>query len=176
MSSLSFNKTRLGFDPFDRAFGGIFFNRPTLVWGPRGSGKSLLSAQFSAKVLQTGERVCVMSDANPDDFFLDLQSLHVDVGSVLASGQLRTFSCRAIAAASPDGLLPFDEAVEELRGLCAGNNTPFFVFNTVVPWLAVAPDNVEARIEAFVSAIEELGITALLLLPRPASPAAFCIR
>ena len=90
MSSLSFNKTRLGFDPFDRAFGGIFFNRPTLVWVPRGSGKSLLSAQFSAKVLQTGERVCVMSDANPDDFFLDLQSLHVDVGSVLASGQLRT--------------------------------------------------------------------------------------
>ena len=84
----SFNKTRLGFDPFDKALGGIYFYQPTLIWGPRHSGKSLLSAQFAAKVLQTGERVCVMVEKTPRDFFLDVQHHNVEDGGRVRYVQL----------------------------------------------------------------------------------------
>ena len=180
----SFNKTRLGFDPFDKALGGIYFYQPTLIWGPRHSGKSLLSAQFAAKVLQTGERVCVMVENTPRDFFLDLQSLNVDVGEKVSSGQLLALSCKGFAdvhaaepgAAGPVGALPFPAAIEELRELATSKSILFFIFNSVIPWVAVPPAEVPARIETFVSALESMQLTSLLLLPRPASPAATHLR
>ena len=176
MSQLTFNKTRLGLAPFDHAFGGIYFNRPTLVWGSRDTGKSLLSAQFVAKVLQTGERVGILADDNPDGFFIDLQSLCVDVNKVVTSGQLIALSCKGFAGATATGALPFPAAVEELRGLVQAKSLGFAIFNTVVPWVAVSPDELEARIETFVSATEALGVTSLLTLPRPVSPTAVHLR
>ena len=181
----SFNKTRLGFDPVDKALGGIYFFEPTLIWGPRHSGKSLLSAQFAAKVLQTGERICVMVENNPRDFFLDLQSVNVDVGEAVGSGQLLALSCKGIADAHPaetgaaaggPTVLPFPEAIEELRQLVTAKSIPFFIFNSVIPWVAVPPDEVTTRVETFVSALESMQLTSLLLLPRPASPAATRLR
>ena len=177
--SLSFNKTRLGFDPLDKALGGIYFNHPTLVNGPRNSGKSLLSAQFAAKVLQTGERVCVMVESNPNDFFLDLQSVNVDVGAAVGSGQLLALSCKNFAdtqATAGSATLPFPAALEELRELTTSKSIPFFIFNTVLPWVAVPLAEMPARVEEFTSATETMGITSLLLLPRPASPAAVRLR
>ena len=179
----SLNKTRLGFDPIDKALGGIYFYEPTLIWGPRHSGKALLSAQFAAKVLQTGERVCVMVENNPRDFFLDLQSVNVDVGQVVGSGQLLALSCRRFAdshntdsGAGHPAVLPFPAATEELRQLASSKSVPFFIFDTVIPWVAVPSAEMNARVDAFISAIDSMQLTSLLLLPRPASPAATRLR
>ena len=176
MSGPTFNKTRLSFAPFDRAFGGIFFNRPTLIWGPRNSGRSLLAAQFVAKVIQSGERICILADSNPDPFFLDLKSLDVDVAKVINSKQLLALSCKGFTGISSTGILPFPKAIEELGNLVKEQSVGFVVFHSVVPWIAVQPDETEARVDEFVSATERFGITSLFTLPRPVSPAAIRLR
>ena len=169
----SFSTTRLGFAPFDKAFGGIYFNRPVLIHGPRNTGKSILAAQFTAKVLRTGESICVMSDSRPDDFLLELQSLKVDIHASLESGQLLPISVRQFSASGATSeTLPFPAALDELKSLAKSRSISFFVFNTVLPWVAVPGDQIDARVDAFLSTLADLSLTSILLLPRPVSPLA----
>ncbi|MBR1609103.1 MAG: hypothetical protein IJ678_05755, partial [Kiritimatiellae bacterium] len=175
------NKTRLGLDVFDRTFGGIYFGRATAVSGPRNGDKTLVAAQFANKVFQTGERVCVICDHSLDDFFLDLRSLGADPNAVIATGQMAVLSCAGIATQGGD--TPFrpsgeciedlDAALHELTELATERGFPFFVFNTVLPWIAAAPvaEGV-LRTDKFVTALERVGATSLLLMPRPVSQAA----
>ncbi len=183
------NKTRLGLDAFDKAFGGVYFGRAALVCGAAGSGKSLLCAQFVSKVLQTGERVCVMGDRSLDEFFLNLRDLGTDPSAVMESRQLLALSCAGLGSANPSAQradptspgsmapLPFPAALNELRQLSEDENLKFFIFHCVLPWVAVLPTSeLEERVGSFISLLESLDVTAILTLPEPASEAASKLR
>ncbi len=181
---MSFRKTKLGIAPFDKAFGGIYLGHATLLWGARASRKEFLAAQFAAKILLSGERLCVMADDNPENFLLDVESFGFDAQPAIESGQLVLLNALGgIASGATPGtsamgpLLPFPKALEELRELAITRSIQYFFFHSVLPWVATLPSSdIHARVDTFVSALEGSSLTSLLLLPRPASPVATTLR
>lgn len=171
------NKTKLGLPLFDQSFGGIYFNRPMIIRGRKKIGKSVLATHFIGKTIKSGERVLLFTDKRPDDVLLDARSLNFDFSSAVASGQLQLISYRAISNNEEDfnpyQPLPFEEAFSDLRATVKESGIHFVVFDTVIPWLAKIPvKQMPKHVETFISLINQLELTSLLLMPVPTSPAA----
>lgn len=168
-------KTKLGLELFDQTFGGIYVGRPVLVYGRKRCGKSILALQFIIKTLKIGERVMFFTDKRPDDVIFDAKALDFDILPAISSGQMMLLSYRNMRkddsdAFDPFGLLPLPEAINEFKDTVSHDSVSHVVFDTVVPWLALPSlKELPNHIDNFVTSLNRLNLTSLLLLPHAVS-------
>lgn len=168
------NTTKLGIKVFDQALGGIYLHKPTIVCGRRKSGKFVVATQLMAKTLLAGEKIVIFTAKTPEEIMSSISSGIVDLGVAAEIGQL--VICPYSAMERPDmgplDPLPFPQALDELSALVKENAITYAIFDTVVPWTAIQPvEAVQEHVDTFLSTLDSLGLTSLLLLPEPASPA-----
>ena len=155
---MMFKKIKSGIVPFDNLFQGLYLNRPTLLSGKRKSGASTLALRFLTHVLQIGEKILLFTEETPDHVNLEAHGLGTDISDALHSEQL----C-IVPYDRHLPLLPFPEALDELREIVTDRHYTFVVFDTAIPWLAAPADLLEERLNAFFGILDETAATALLL-------------
>lgn len=167
--------TRTGIQALDSAFGGLYLQRPTLVSGRRKTGKFIFAIQLLAKVLKSGDSAVFFTGKDPAEVVAALAARGVDTDLALESSQLIICPYSSMQR-SGEGIfapLPFPQAAEELVALVSDHSISYAIFDTIVPWTAIEPlEEMPAHVEAFVKSLEKMGLTSLLLIPAPASPAA----
>ncbi|MBR6021158.1 MAG: hypothetical protein IK066_01915 [Kiritimatiellae bacterium] len=161
---MTFQKIKSGIAPLDNQFQGLYLNRPTLLSGRRRSGTSTLALRFLSHVLQIGEKILLFTEESPDHVTLEVHGLGTDVSEAIADEQL---SIVPYDRHLP--LLPFPEALDELRGMISDRHYTFLLFDPVMPWLAAPADQLESRLNAFFGLLEETAATSLLILRQPVS-------
>ena len=161
---MSFTKIKSNIPPFDELFEGFYIAHPALLAGKRGSGTSTLAIRFLSNLLRIGENVLLFTDQPPDHVSLTAYGLGSDISSAIETEQLSI-----VPYDEHLPLLPFPEALEELRALITGRHYSFVVFDPVIPWLAAPAAQLEERIEAFFTLLADTAPTAILILPHPVS-------
>lgn len=169
------NTTKTGVEALDRAFGGLYLHLPTIICGRRKSGKFVFAAQFLVKALRAGERAIFFTYKCPEDVIAGIDAKDIDINEAISTGQLIIcpYSSMRPEGSDPDAALPFPGVMDELSTIVKENGVSYAIFDTVAPWTAIEP--VEAmpdHVEHFISTLSALGLTSLLILPEPASPAA----
>lgn len=161
---MSFTKIKSNIPPFDELFEGFYLAHPALLSGKRGSGTSTLAIRFLSNLLRIGENVLLFTDQPPDHVSLTAYGLGSDISAAIETEQLSI-----VPYDEHLPLLPFPEALEELRALITGRHYTFVVFDPVIPWLAAPAAQLEERIEAFFTLLADTAPTAILILPHPVS-------
>jgi circadian clock protein KaiC len=165
-------KLATGISGFDHiSFGGLPANRPTLVAGTTGSGKSVFAAEFLAQGIRRFEQpgVFVTFEERPDDVRDNLASLGFDVASWEAEGRW------AFVDASPDlddevavGGHEFNALVARVRHAASTIGAARVAVDSLGPVLSrfQEPGLVRLELSRLVAALKELRITAVLTAER----------
>ena len=164
---MSFQKIKTGQPDFDNLFQGVYLGRPTLLSGKRRSGVSTHVFLYLAHLIQIGEKVLLFTEEAPDRVALEAHGLGVDVAEAVRRDQLLV-----VPYDRQLPLLPFPEALDELRELIVGRHCSFVFFDPVIPWLAAPSNLLSARLDAFFGLLDETAPTSLLVLRHPVSPLA----
>lgn len=173
------DKTKLGLAFFDESFGGVYRGRQVLCWGRRGSGKSILACHFLNQALQDGDKALMLSKYRPQDTVIIAESLGMPFADAVTSGQLtileyNTFIPESNASANvmlpPQSFMEFQETVES-------QSIRRVAFDSVLPWVAIQPvTRIAEHVYSFIHALERLGVTSLLTLPKPVSNPAYSLK
>ena len=166
------DKTKLGVSFFDAHFGGIYRGRSVLCVGRHASGKSILSCQFVNQALLDGDKALLLSRHQAHDTIIVGESLGFPFTNAVARGDLTLLEYNTFIPESNAGanvLLP-PQVFMELQEIIEEKSIRRVVFDTVLPWVAIQPTSrLAEHISSFIRAIERLGVTVLLNLPKPAS-------
>lgn len=166
---MTIKRIKTGLPFLDDAVGGLYLGLPTLVKGARNSGKTVLAAHFVDRVLRIGEKALLFCETAPEAAILEARSAGIDFESAARSGQLLLIPIHD-AMESARGGFPFDAAIAELHSLVSRSSVGFAVFSSVVPWLAATPaSDMPSRADEFLSTLDSLSLTSLLLVHRPVS-------
>ena len=172
------NTTRTGISAIDKTFGGVYLRRPTIIYGPRKSGKFIFAKQLIAKTLLSGEKIVLFTSKRPEEVVAGTRLNNLDVDAAVESGQfvICPYSSMDREGTGPYAPLPFPQALDELVHLVHEHSISYAVFDTVVPWTAIEPvEMMPDHVDNFVSTLETLGLTSLLILPEAASAAALSL-
>ena len=161
---MNFAKIKSSIAPFDELFEGFYVSQPTLLSGKRGTGTSTIALRFLSHLVRIGEKVLLFTDQPPAHVTLAAPGFGADLAPALESDQLSI-----VPYDEQLPLLPFPEALEELRTLIAERHYSFVVFDPVMPWLAAPSDQLAARLDAFFSLLSSTEATAILILHNPVS-------
>ena len=161
---MNFAKIKSGIVPLDELFEGLYISQPTLLSGKRGSGTTTIALRFLSHLVRIGEKVLLFTDLPPAHVGSSAHGLGPDITPALESEQL---SIVPYDAQLP--LLPFPEALDELRDLVSERHYSYVVFDPVTPWLAAPADVLDVRLNSFFSVLSETSATTLLLLHKPVS-------
>ena len=164
---MTFKKIKSSIAPFDDLFQGLYLDRPTLLSGKRKSGVSTIAFRFLSHVVKIGEKLLLFTDQSPDHVSLDVYGLGNDVSDAIKDEQL---SIVPYDRQLP--LLPFPEALDELRTLITDRHYSFVIFDPVIPWLAAPAEQLDDRLHAFFDLLAETAVTSILILRHPVSPLA----
>ena len=164
---MMFKKIKSGILPLDNVFQGLYLNRPTLLSGKFKSGTTTLALRFLTRVLQLGEKILYFTETSPDHVTLAAHGLGADIDSAVNNDQLHLVPYDRHLP-----LLPFPEALDELRELVADQNHSFVIFDSAIPWLAAPAARLDERLTAFFGLLDDTAVTALLILHHPVSPLA----
>jgi KaiC/GvpD/RAD55 family RecA-like ATPase len=171
--------TTLGIPLFDDVFGGVYRNRQVLCCGRAGSGKSILGLHFIHQALVEGDRALLLSGYRATDALIISESFGMPFADAVASGQLVLLEYASFItenASSHNILLP-PQAFEELQETIESQSIRRVVLDTVLPWLAIQPiSRLVQHLYSFVHALDRIGATVLLTLPKPVSNAAFLLK
>lgn len=173
------DKTRLGIPFFDDVFGGVYRNRQVLCCGRAGSGKSILGLHFIHQALADGDRALLLSGYRAADTLIVAGSFGMPFADAVASGQLMLLEYASFItekASSPNIMLP-PQAFMELQETIEAQSIRRVVLDTVLPWVAIQPiSRLVEHLYSFVHALDRIGATVLLTLPKPISNAAFLLK
>ena len=165
-------KLATGISGFDHiALGGLPANRPTLVAGTTGSGKSVFAAEFLAQgIRRFGQPgVFVTFEERPDDVRANLASLGFDIASWEAEGRW------AFVDASPDlddkvvvGGYEFNALVARVRHAASTVGAARVALDSLGAVFSRFEDPAVVRLELsrLIAALKELRITAVLTAER----------
>lgn len=173
------DKTKLGIAFFDSAFGGVYRSRQALCCGRRGSGKSILACHFLNQGLQDGDKVLLLSNYRAQDTIIVAESLGLPFAKAVTEGQLTILEYASFIperTASANVMLP-PQSFMELQETVETQSVRRLVFDTALPWVAIHPvARIAEHVYSFIHAIERLGVTALLTIPKPASNPSFTLK
>ena len=173
------DKTKLGIPFFDTCFGGVYRGRQTLCSGRNGSGKSILSYHFLNQALQDGDKALLLSPYRAHDTIIIAESIGLPFAESVSSGQLTILEYAAFipeSNASANVMLP-PQSFMELQETIEAQSIRRLVFDTVLPWVAIQPvSRIGEHVYSFIHALERLGVTSLLTLPKPVSNPAFTLK
>ncbi|MDP9070618.1 MAG: circadian clock protein KaiC [Actinomycetota bacterium] len=165
-------KVATGISGFDLiSMGGLPANRPTLVAGTTGSGKTVFAAEFLAQgIRRFGQAgVFVTFEEDPDDLRDNLASLGFDVASWEAEGKW------AFVDASPDfdeevvaGSYELNALVARVRHAASTVGAARVAIDSLGPVLSrfQDPGLVRPELSRVIAALKELRITAVLTAER----------
>lgn len=173
------DKTRLGISLFDEPFGGIFRRRAALCIGRQGSGKTVAALQVLMQSVREGERGLLLSSWHAKDLAIVAQQMGFALDEAVSKGQVTLLEYANIMPTPefeknltlpPGSFMEFQDIVES-------SGIRRVVIDTVLPWVAIPQkDKLTKHIYSFIQAIERMGVTALLTLPKPVSPLAFTLK
>jgi len=166
------DKTKLGISFFDESFGGVYRGRQVLCCGRNGSGKSILTYHFLSRAIQDGDKALLLSPFRARDTIILAESIGLPFASAVTSGQLTILEYASFipeSNTSSNVMLP-PQAFTEIQEMVETRSIRCLVFDTVLPWVAIHPTTrIAEHIYSFIHALERLGVTSLLTLPKPAS-------
>ena len=173
------DKTRLGISFFDQRYGGIHRKRAALCTGRHGSGKTLVALQALVQSVHEGERGLMLSAWRAQDLAAAAAKMGLPLSAAIAKGQVILLEYAQLITAPeleknltlpPGSFMEFQDIVES-------HGVSRVVIDTVLPWVAIPQEDRLARhVYSFIQAIERMGVTALLTLPKPASALAFALK
>ncbi len=173
------DKTKLGITFFDTCFGGIYRGRQSLCSGRNGSGKSILAYHFLNQAIQDGDKALLLSPYRAHDTIIIAESVGLPFADAVGSGQLTILEYASFipeSNASANVMLP-PQSFMELQETIETQSIRRLVFDTVLPWVAIQPvSRIAEHIYSFIHALERLGVTSLLTLPKPVSNPAFTLK
>jgi circadian clock protein KaiC len=109
-------RTRTGVPGLDEMLGGgLPMGDATLVAGPSGTGKSLLSTHFVAEGIRLGEPgVLAVFEEHPQDYLSRARDLGFDLGPMVQQGKLSVVSLRPLDLSADEILFQVRQAVDRL--------------------------------------------------------------
>ena len=173
------DKTKFGVSFFDGSFGGVYRGRQVLCSGRHGTGKSIFACHFLNQALQDGDKALLLSNYRAQDTVIVAESLGMPFADAVTNGQLTILEYTSFipeSNASANVMLP-PQSFMELQETVESQSIRRIVFDTVLPWVAIHPvSRIAEHVYSFIHAIERLGVTALLTLPKPVSNPAFTLK
>jgi len=173
------DKTKLGITFFDTCFGGVYRGRQSLCSGRNGSGKSILAYHFLNQALQDGDKALLLSPYRAHDTIIIAECIGMPFAEAVSSGQLTILEYTSFipeSTASTNVMLP-PQSFMELQETIEAQSIRRLVFDTVLPWVAIQPvSRIAEHVYSFIHALERLGVTSLLTLPKPVSNPAFTLK
>lgn len=173
------DKTRLGISFFDQRYGGIHRKRAALCTGRHGSGKTIVALQALMQSVHEGERGLMLSAWRAQDLAVLAGNMGLPLAAAIQKGQVILLEYASLITSPeleenltlpPGSFMEFQEIVES-------NGISRVVIDTVLPWVAIRQEEKLAKhIYSFIQAIERMGVTALLTLPKPVSALAFALK
>ncbi len=173
------DKTKLGLAFFDECFGGVYRGRQVLCWGCGRSGKSILACHFLNQALLEGDKALMLSRYRAQDTVIIAESLGMPFANAVNSGQLTILEYTSFITDSgtSDNIMLPPQSFMELQGIVESQSIRRVAFDPVLPWVAIQPvTHIAEHVYSFIHAIERLGVTSLLTLPKPASNAAHTLK
>lgn len=173
------DKTKLGLSFFDDRFGGVYRGRPVLCFGKKGSGKSVLAYHFLSQALLDGDKALLLSNFRANDTVIVAESLGLPFAEAVSKGQLTILEYASFipeSTASSNMMLP-PQSFMELQDIVESRAIRRLALDTVLPWVAIQPlTRVAEHVYSFIHALERLGASSILTLPKPVSNAAFTLK
>lgn len=173
------DKTRLGIPFFDERFGGIFRKRSALCVGRQGSGKTIAALQALLQSARQGERGLMLSGWRAHDLAIIASRMGLPLSDALEKGQVTLLEYANLMPTPefeknitlpPGSFMEFQDIIES-------GGISRVVIDTILPWVAIPQeDKLLQHIYSFVQALERMGITAVLTIPRPVSPLAHTLK
>ena len=173
------DKTRLGIPLFDDRYGGIYRRRSALCIGRQGSGKTIAAIHFLMQSIKEGERGLLLSAWRAHDLAIIAQQMGFPLSEAVDKGQVALLEYANIMPTPefeknltlpPGSFMEFQDIVES-------NSFHRVAIDTVLPWVAIPQkDKLAKHIFSFIQAIERMGVTTLLTMPKPVSPLAFTLK
>jgi KaiC/GvpD/RAD55 family RecA-like ATPase len=173
------DKTRLGIPLFDDRYGGIYRRRAALCTGRHGSGKTIAALHFVMQCLKEGERGLILTAWHAHDLAIVAEQMRLPLSDAVEKGQVALLEYANIMPTPefeknltlpPGSFMEFQEIIES-------NSFHRVAIDTVLPWVAIPQkEKLAKHVYSFVQAIERMGVTTLLTLPKPVSPIAFTLK
>lgn len=174
-------KTHTGIDFFDEQYGGVYRGRALLVSGRASTGKTVLGLQFIRQGLRLDERCLILSTMAANDLTICAEAVGFSLAADLDLGNLILLEYNSFVAGRyfPSQSISPPEGFSQLREIIFSNSIRRVLLDTVLPWVAGPVTEQKLMMEqvfSFVRAFDRMGVTALMTIPKPASPAAFRLK
>jgi KaiC/GvpD/RAD55 family RecA-like ATPase len=173
------NKVSTGIEDFDLQYGGVFENRPTLVCGAKGTGKTTFGLNFLNAGLKNDERCLLLSTTNSKDLVILGESLGMPVNASVDANKLFLLEYNTFVPgrdADEDIMLPPDGFLQ-LQNLIEDQVIERVVIDSVLPWVAIKEYNrLAEHIFSFVRAFERVNVSCLFTIPKPVSTPAIKLK
>jgi len=153
-----------GIRPLDYRLGGILPNRPYVISGNPGTGKSVSCLEFAHRGIEAGEQVLLITHDDPADVLATAAFLGMDIDRPLREERLvllrfqLDFVRRLARATSPDAVFA------EMRRHLAPFDCTRIAIDSLVPFLDAGPAS-NMVIHGLIQFLDERPRTSLLTFP-----------
>jgi circadian clock protein KaiC len=173
------DKTLTGVTFFDERYGGAYRNRPMIVCGRSGTGKTIFALQFVMQGVLQDERCLLLSAWRANDLVIFAESLGFPISQAIDSGRLIILEYNQYVPGRdkewnivlpPEGFLQLEELIRTQA-------VHRVVLDTVLPWVCITEhQRLDEHLFSFVRAFDRMHVTTVLTLPKPVSPLAFRVK
>lgn len=173
------DKTRLGIPLFDERFGGIYRKRSALCVGRHGSGKTIAALHFLMQSIREGERGLMLSAWKAHDLAIVADTMGFHLEDAVKGGEVTLLEYADIMPTqdSEKNLTLPPGSFMEFQDIIDAQSIRRVAIDSVLPWVAIhQEDKLSKHVYSFVQAIERMGVTALMTLPKPVSALAFALK
>ena len=156
--------TPSGIRPLDYRLGGILPNRPYVISGNPGTGKSVSCLEFVQQGLEGGENVVLISHDDPADVLASAAFLGIDIERPLREERLILLRFQLDFVRRLGRSTTADAVFTELKRIVAPFKPGRIAIDSIVPFLDGGAASTTA-IYGLIQFLDELQVTSLLTFP-----------
>ncbi|MDA3799288.1 MAG: hypothetical protein PF692_09435 [Kiritimatiellae bacterium] len=173
------SKVVTGIKNFDLLYGGVFDNRPSLICGAKGTGKTTFALSFLYQGLKSDERGLILSTTNSKDLAIFGESIGMPVNAAVDNNKLflLEYSSFVPGRDRDDNIMLPPDGFMQLQMLIEEQAIDRVVIDTVLPWVAIDDYNrLAEHVFSFIRAFERINVSCLFTMPKPVSTPAIRLR
>lgn len=173
------SKVATGIKNFDLLYGGVFNNRPSLICGAKGTGKTTFALSFLYQGLINDERGLILSTTNSKDLAIFGESIGMPVNVAVDDNKLflLEYSSFVPGQNNDDNIMLPPDGFMQLQMLIEEQAIDRVVIDTVLPWVAIEDySRLAEHIFSFIRAFERINVSCLFTMPKPVSTPAIRLR
>lgn len=172
MVSTHISQLHAGIDPIDEAWGGLYRGGSYLVYGPQGSGRSLLALAFTHRGCDDGEPALFISPRRPRDLRIQATTLDFDLRAAYDSGIVRLMRIPPMLTLHDAGDDGIARALDDLAAILHAYQPARVVIDDFVPFVQFASfDRFCTTFLNLLDKLDPLDTTLLLVMAEPANTA-----